>query len=543
MAIVICKRNNGYHWTEEKGCHFKGYLQTSEDVVLRDSKAVAFLSSINSYDAFQEALRNSYGFFSIIIEKENEIWVGVDIARSMPIYYSSDLQIISDDIDAVFQQSRGRNLELDDIRVLEMYATSFVAFQNTIFQDIKQIEIGCTARIQRNGIEQVPYYIHGSTHKNLAEDTIEEGLSKATDHMISRLLAVVNGRQIVLSLSGGYDSRYLACSLKKNGIDKVICYTYGRSDSYEVQQSKKVADALTYEWHNIEYDDKAVQTILEDGEKYLDYSNRPDYIAYLQNYLAVKHLHANHLIPEDSVFITGLCNDMPTGYYIPDIEKVKGFGNSVEGVARYNYENRFVKFDLTKKAQSIFMQDILDYLKRMSVEVNDYQSFIRALDCIETANFHSHCYLNMNTVHDFFGYEWLLPCWDRELLDFWYSLSAEDRIGQKTYEKYIVNYLGALYGVGTKKHINSSASTPLKQKIKRQVGAILVKIAYPLGIPMRRNTDINNMSVLEVNLYKKIEQKRAIKSDRAALILLLTIYMMERRYGTEWYDRIKTYIQ
>ena len=80
------------------------------------------------------------------------------------------------------------------------------------------------------------------------------------------------------------------------------------------------------------------------------------------------------------------------------------------------------------------------------------------------------------------------------------------------------------------------------RKLKRKIGAILVKVAYPLGIPIRRNTDINDMSVLEVELYKRIRQKKAIKPDRAALILLLTIYMMERRYGTDWYPMIKGYL-
>ena len=107
---------------------------------------------------------------------------------------------------------------------------------------------------------------------------------------------------------------------------------------------------------------------------------------------------------------------------------------------------------------------------------------------------------------------------------------------------YITKCLANQYGVGTKKRIIVAASTPFRRNLKRKIGAILVKVAYPLGIPLRRNTDINNFSVLEVEIYKHIKQKATIKADRAALILMLTIYMMEYRYGKSWFSRIRPFL-
>lgn len=541
MATILCLKNEGYRWTERDNCHFKGYLQTENGPVISGGNAIAFFNDLDSYDAFRNALKTHYGLFLVIVERGEEIWIGTDIARSMPLYYTEDLEYLSDDVDGILERVPALRDAKDDFRMLELYTSSFVGFSNTVFRHIKQLELGCTARIRKGSVQQMPYYIHGGVSNRQSENRIER-LREATDHMIQRLLAAAAGRQIVLSLSGGYDSRYIACSLKKRGVDDIICYTYGRADSFEVAQSKKVAEALGYRWHNVTYDDESVRSILANEGAYLDYANRPDYIVYLQNYLAVKALHDGKLIPSDSVFITGLCNDMPTGYYIPTEEEAGSYGYSTEGLAEYNIAQRFVKFNLSQAARDRFKTDVKQYLERMSVRVTDYQSFVGALDCLETANFHSRCYLNMNAVHGFFGYEWLLPCWDRELLDYWYALKAEDRIGQKTYEEYITQHLASQYGIGSRKHINASATSPSMRKLKRKIGAILVKVAYPLGIPIRRNTDINDMSVLEVELYKRIRQKKAIKPDRAALILLLTIYMMERRYGTDWYPMIKGYL-
>lgn len=543
MISISCNRNKGYKWFAADGCWFKGYLQDEEGKVIRGDEAVILLKSLPSFSDLTALLKHYTGLFSIIIQKENETWLAVDIARSMPLYYSEDFSAVSDDVDALIEVCEKDYYRLDDIRTLELYTTSFVGFKNTIYKGIKQIELGCVAQIKDGIIDEKPYFVHQATVKAMTEEETLRKLDELTSKMIQRMLAVVGSKQIVLSLSGGYDSRYLACSLKKHGVDNVICYTYGRGDSFEVAQSKKVAEALGFKWYNVNYDDTSIKNILRDDTEYLDYCNRPDYSAYLQNYLAVKELHKKHLVPKESVFLTGLCNDMPTGYYIPPEEEAKTYGFTNDGLAEYNLAERFIKFALTSKARSIFKADILAFLQRMHITVTDYKSFISALDCLETANFHSHCFLNMNTVHEFFDYEWLLPCWDKDLLLFWYSVALEMRRGQKLYETYVTQHLANIYGVGTKKHINVSASTPFKRKIKRRIGAILVKVAYPLGIPLRRNTDINNFSVLEVEIYKRIIQKNAVKADRAALILMLTIYMMEYRYGNSWFKDILPYLQ
>ena len=57
----------------------------------------------------------------------------------------------------------------------------------------------------------------------------------------------------LIRLSGGNDSRLIACLCKKFGLDNVTCFTYGREDSFEVAISKKVASALGYMWYFVEY--------------------------------------------------------------------------------------------------------------------------------------------------------------------------------------------------------------------------------------------------------------------------------------------------
>ncbi len=541
MAEIICNKNRGYRWTKNKGIYFKGYLQAEDGEIWRAEEAIDQLLGIESFEEFRKYLRNIYGVFAIIIEHGSETWLASDVAGSIPLYYTDDSKIIADDVDELLR-SAGTYEELDSLRAFELYATSYVGYNNTVYRHIKQIQIGSACRIDNNSTVEIPYYVHAGKVCDRSVEAAMQELYERTQAMMKRVIAAAEGRPVVISLSGGYDSRYVACSLKDNGVDNVICYTYGREGSFEVEQSRKVADALGYKWYNVQYNDSEIRELIHE-EEYLDYSNRPDYVAYLQNYHAVKKLKETGMIPDKAVFITGLCNDMPTGFYIPDIKKAEQFGFSNKGAAEYNVRQRFVKFNITEEAERKYKDDILKFLQGMDITVKDYEGFVSALDCIETSGFHTHCYLNMNAVHDFFGYEWILPCWDHEMLTYWYSLSPGLRKGQYLYEKYITEHIGGKYGVGTKKHLNLSAPTPFLDRMKRICGGILVRITYPLGIPLRRNTDVNNFAMFEVELYKAICQKSAIKADRAGVILLLTIFMMERRYGKTWYREIKRYLQ
>ena len=314
--------------------------------------------------------------------------------------------------------------------------------------------------------------------------------------------------------------------------------------SFEVIQSEKVAEALGFDWVSYEYTDSDIMSILsEENVPYFDYCNGHDYTIYLQNFIAVKKLSESGLVDKNAVFVTGLCNDMPTGFYVPDYETALKYGFTDRGCANYIADDRFVRFKLSDEAYEKITSEIIGKLNEFNVHVTDYNSFYNAVACLFTGYNHSRAFLNMNRCHEYFGHEWLIPCWDKNLLLFWYSVPLEFRYQQKLYEEYICNHLANEYGIGTKKYINIEGKTNASKKIKRKVGGVLVRVCYPMGIPIRRKRDINNFAPLEVELYKRIKQKNAVKPERAAIILLLTCYLMEQRYGTDWFAEVKKFLK
>ena len=358
------------------------------------------------------------------------------------------------------------------------------------------------------------------------------------------MLKVIAGRPIVHSLSGGYDSRYVACSFRRYGVEKIACYTYGREGSFEIPYSKRVAEALGYEWHCVDYTNEKSST----SEEYNRYTLQHDCFPYLQNYIAVNELKDNGLIPEGAVMMTGLCNDMPSGFYVPSVKEVEGYPFTLDGVARYLVDYRFprdfvhrrLNRDPIRKAEhDSFFAEIREYITSLGLEVHDYQSFIRVLDCVTTGFEHARHFLHMNEIHDFFGYEWVLPCWNRELLKFWYSLPVEFKLKQNLYEEYVTHTLGEQFGL-TMKKVGSRTEKPRFTVAGKLIGRLkifLQRLLYPLGIVVVN--DLNNHGLRRVQLYKRIKQKEALKSGLTSINLFAAVYAMEQRYGTKWFERIR----
>ena len=181
-------------------------------------------------------------------------------------------------------------------------------------------------------------------------------------------------------------------------------------------------------------------------------------------------------------------------------------------------------------------------VKELPIEVKNYQSWVMAVSAIHTGCCHSRQYLHMNDSHDFFGYEWLLPYWDKELLKNWYSIPASQKIGQKLYSQWLLNEICEPYGIGQTKIVVQHSSNVILSKIKHLVGGVINFLLLNLNIPFRRNYDYNNFAPLELKIFHKLKTRRWLKYSKANLTVLLNRYIIQKRYGNEQIKRINKHI-
>jgi len=534
---ILCRKNGGYKWTEQPGGCFRGYIQLPGDPKpLRGEAAIQYFARADSFARFQEFLEAADGCFSIVLHLEDgTVWAAVDAARSMPLYYSTDGRFLSDSGPAV-REALGVPREAADPAALgELFRCGFIAGPRTAYAEIAQLDAGQALECAPSGESRTAfYYAHIQKARDIGREEALRLFQRVSDEAFDQVIAAIGGRPVVLSLSGGYDSRYVACMLKARGVEDVSCYTYGRKDSFEIQQSQKVAEALGYRWICVEYTDERRAGILDPtGKTYLRETESYDYPAsYTQNFPAVRHLHESGWIKPGSVFLTGLCNDMPTGFYEASLKDRFSGRFSLESFPEAVLpKGRLEK--LPEAVRGAVLSVIETQRKELGLSPADsYQSFASAVDCLWTIRDHSRQFLHMNDVHEFFGYEWLLPCWNRRLLEFWYSLPLEYRLSQNLYEEWITDGPPARYGVGQKKTVLSYMTLHGWEKTKTRARLLLKRmVCLPLGLTLREKLDFNNYAPLEVKLFRGLRQKHLIGFRNANWNAIFTLYMMEQRFG------------
>jgi asparagine synthase (glutamine-hydrolysing) len=243
----------------------------------------------------------------------------------------------------------------------------------------------------------------------------------------------------VVPLSGGLDSRIIVAMLKRLGAEDVICFTYGKKGNREAEISRQVAEALGYRWYFVEY----TKEKLYDGyhsraiSVYKIYSSNLTSLPHTQDFLAVKELKEEGKIPENAVFVPGHTGDMISGGHIPlDYDQHQS----------YTFDKFLI--DILKKHYSLWKWNTTElgplFKDRVWKSVGDIpvysnESCANAIELFDFSERQAKYIVNSVRVYEFFGFQWRIPLWDVELIDFFLQVPVSYRIHQLLYKNYAKN--------------------------------------------------------------------------------------------------------
>ena len=129
----------------------------------------------------------------------------------------------------------------------------------------------------------------------------------ALDTAVERVLQETDGRQLLVPLSGGLDSRLLAVWLKRHGARDVVTFTYGVPGSTEVAISRGVAEALEMDWFTVDLDPTEMARTWA-GPDGVDFQKRTwglTSLPHVQDWYALLQMRRSALIDTDAVFLPG----------------------------------------------------------------------------------------------------------------------------------------------------------------------------------------------------------------------------------------------
>ena len=259
MRIVLAN-TSVYRWSSSNGMYFRGYIiPDSGEHALKGLDALNLFAGVTTIDQFRKVLTKVQGVFSIIIDNESIRCAAVDISRSLPLFYSKNGQYLSDSADAIREKLGIRREQVDDYLMAVMTAESFLIGNDTAYAEIGQLDMGQFIAFGDGSPMPAYYFYHINQVVDRPVDNIKKELTQAAYNVFDRIKKAIDGRPVVLSMSGGYDSRFVACMLKNVGVTDISGSSYGIAGVFEAVQAKKNAKALGIRWTFVEYTDELVK--------------------------------------------------------------------------------------------------------------------------------------------------------------------------------------------------------------------------------------------------------------------------------------------
>lgn len=437
MKIEL-KNNNGFQWYSSENIWVKGYIFDTENKLYEKEKLLEYFSKVKNLDEFEEKLKNANGMFCVIIENNTNLFFAVDRNRSMPLFYSKDLKFVSDtteSFDFTFE-------DFDKNSIDEYLNCAYVTGKDTLVSFIKQCQAGELCYIDKSSQKLETKRYFEFEHKdffNFDDELLIEKLDKTYQDVFKRTIKLLNGRTAIIPLSGGYDSRLIVEMLSRLKYKNVICFSYGKKGNWESEISKKVANYFGYKWIFIEYTKKELYDLYQNEvKKYTLFSTNLSSFAHTQDLLAVKKMFEKDMIPKDSVFIPGHTGDMVTGNHIPqNIFEKKEYNQSdiVNFLYSRHYGLQKVKKDFKNNLENSLKEKIISIIKNK--EIYSQEEAANELERWNWQERQSKYICNSVKVYEFYKYSWLMPLWDKEVMDFWSKVDVKRRVSRKLYVGYV----------------------------------------------------------------------------------------------------------
>jgi asparagine synthase (glutamine-hydrolysing) len=425
----------GYLFIDDVSCH-------GMDATI---KLVKLLRKTSESNLVKILLLRLTGHYSVIVESHDYVIAFVDKIRSIPLYFSeSHEQFIVSNSAYSIQNLVAKHCFSKDSSLLFLM-TGYCLQNDTLIENIKQLRPGQFLLVnKKESTLQIEHYyryfnpIERKTDRTILLDELNKVISKTFDKMIESL----EGRHVMIPLSGGYDSRFILGMLKDRGYDNVSAYSYGINGLWEVKRAKKIAEMLNIRWTYVEFIPSDTRKLFDSSErrKYYRYAGGLNSAPHLPDYHAIKKLLSQGLIPHDAIFINGQSGDFITGGHIPPIVKLnedKGF--SIEDVLQALLDKHFSLWINLKSENNLKLakKRISESLQDIEFDNVDSRIFSKLYELFEFEERQSKFVVNGQRIYDYFGFDWRLPLWSDEIIRFWETIDWKTKYGQELYLEYL----------------------------------------------------------------------------------------------------------
>lgn len=486
MNLIKIYRKN---WTsialKEEKVYTIGWAEYHSKILSSDQLAGMIMeSSPLSFDSFNNLLKKLNGNFSVIFQNDNEVFIGTDRMRGYPIIYFSENNdwIITDDI-MQLQDSNDKRYQID-ANILEQYLVSDYVFgPYTVYKNIYSIQAGEAVRLTyaNPNPERLQYF---KWIPNMAVNQcldLQNEAAKQDKVFISVFQRMIDSAPGVnnwlIPLSGGYDSRIIVNYLYKMGIKNVICFSYGMKGNIQSEISKKVAEALGFDWYFIDFKEwipLVLKSIHIEG--YLKYGFNGVSEASFSHVPFMFALLKMGVAKENDIVVPGHALEVLAGNHLdmPSL-KYKRLEDTLRTLKRH-----YSGFGYYTKKRIAVEDHVLKIVQGYNLEP------AQVPECFDWQERQTKFIANSVKVYEYFNVGWRIPEWDLELFNYWKNISFEHRFERNMFKSIFKEYLAVkeLKNIQIANEIRPTATTPfnIKDRIVNSTPVFVKKLIKSFGL-------------------------------------------------------------
>jgi len=426
------------YYTEKNACEkikkiFEQFLKDQEGLHLQTIK---------------DQIQQLTGHYSFIIDSPYFIIACTDKIRSYPIFYAKTSDGFCVSNSAIDLQTNAKLIEFDNDSVLEFQMAGFVTGASTLYKGLQQLQGGEFLLFKKNNnklLVEKHFTYFPSKLFDLSENDLLEKHDEAINITFSKLVDSLDGAPVWIPLSGGLDSRLILSKMIELGYENLNTFTYGIPQLWEVKYAREIAKSAGIKWQFILYDPHQTKKIYHTVERkeYYRFGSGLCSVPFVNEYFALKFLIAKKVIPEDSVIINGQSGDFLTGGHIPSgLEKPKNSIVSFEYLVNLIIEKHFSLWSNLKSSKNlkVIKEKIGNILLPFISNSMSLDTAACAYELHEWQERQCKYVVNGQRVYDWFGFDWRLPLWSDELMEFWRDVPWRIKSGQRLYKKYLTHY-------------------------------------------------------------------------------------------------------
>ena len=377
-------------------------------------------------------LRGLDGHFALCIATPAGVLAAVDRVRSIPLAYAGggDGLFIDDQALRLCRRLGLGEEDIDPDAALAFAMSGFTIGPATLYRGVRQLLPGefllCATRHGAPSVHRYAAYRPWRVEPR-GRDVLLRELADVTLGILEKLARSADGRQILVPLSAGMDSRLIVSGLAHLGHRNVRCFSYGTKDNFEAAAAKEIAVHLGYEWTFVPFPHRFARTAFKSDlhRRYHEFADNAAATPVEQDFLALLRMDGADWVDEDAILVNGQSGDYITGAHIPP-----SLASPLRTEARE--ERDAILFDAivakhyglwqslrTRANLSRIRTMLWSELEAAAAPLDDPETTFALYEFSEFQNRQCKYVVAGQRAYEFFGYDWRLPLWDNDYLDFW----------------------------------------------------------------------------------------------------------------------------